>query len=296
MTLGLSQNRSAFDIDRSNAAGAQPGQSGRDAYPVYVLPRLAVQYTPSAQSTLFAHWSQGASVPTLSEVRTNEGSINRSLRPENGHNFEIGGRLHQSRFQVNGSVYYFRLSETITNYTNPQGVVLFQNAGATDQWGAELEWKWQLLPWTNPVMADMHIQQALTYQSFQFRDYLRNGEDYSGNALPGVAPYTAFTQAYAETHIGIYGALSHRWTDRLPLNDENSVYQASIHFLTARLGYQFSLSPRLSVDLFAGIDNILDQSFSFGNDLNAFGQRFFQPAPGRNYYAGIRLQYKLSSN
>jgi len=296
LTAGLSQNRSAYAIDRATAAGARPAQSGGDRYPIYLLPRIALQFQPNPQSTLFAHWSRGASIPTLSEVRTNEGSINRSLRPERGQNLEMGGRLHHSRIQLNGSVYYFRLSETITNYTNPQGVVLFQNAGATDQWGAELEWKWQLLPWTHAMMADLHIQQALTYQSFQFRDYMRNDEDYSGNALPGVTPYTVFTQVYAESKMGIYTSISHRWTDRLPLNDANSVYQASIHFLTARLGYQFSLGPRLSGDLFAGIDNILDQSFSFGNDLNAFGQRFFQPAPGRNYYGGIRLQYTLPPN
>lgn len=293
LTLGLSQNRSAFDIDRATARGARPEQSGMEAYPLYILPRIALQYRPTPQSTLFAQWSRGASVPTLSEVRTNEGSINRGLRPEDGENIEIGGRWHPARLHLNASAYYFRLSETITNYTNSQGVVLFQNAGATDQWGAEMEWKYQLLPWTQGRFKDIHLQQAVSYQSFRFRNYMRNGENYDGNALPGVAPWQVFTQFYAETAGGFYVAVSYRWTDRLPLTDDNAVTQSPIHYTTSRLGYQFELGSSMQGSIFGGVDNILDQTFSFGNDVNAFGERYFQPAPGRNYYAGIRLSYTI---
>ncbi|WP_162276476.1 TonB-dependent receptor [Hymenobacter coccineus] len=45
----------------------------------------------------------------------------------------------------------------------------------------------------------------------------------------------------------------------------------------------------MDVNLFAGLDNAFDRRYSLGNDLNAFGNRFFQPAPGRSYYGGAQV-------
>jgi len=35
------------------------------------------------------------------------------------------------------------------------------------------------------------------------------------------------------------------------------------------------------------IDNLLNEKYSLGNDLNAFGSRFFNAAPTRNLQTGI---------
>ena len=44
------------------------------------------------------------------------------------------------------------------------------------------------------------------------------------------------------------------------------------------------------IQIFAGIDNVLNEKFSLGNDINAFGNRYFNPAPERNYYAGLKFE------
>jgi iron complex outermembrane receptor protein len=46
------------------------------------------------------------------------------------------------------------------------------------------------------------------------------------------------------------------------------------------------------LELYSGVDNLLDESYSLGNDLNAFGGRFFQPAPGRNWYGGLKVGFR----
>ena len=43
------------------------------------------------------------------------------------------------------------------------------------------------------------------------------------------------------------------------------------------------------LDVFAGIDNAFDLTYSLGNDINAAGGRYYNAAPGRNYYGGISL-------
>jgi iron complex outermembrane receptor protein len=40
----------------------------------------------------------------------------------------------------------------------------------------------------------------------------------------------------------------------------------------------------------AGIDNLLNENYSLGNDLNAFGNRFYNPAAKRNYFFGLGLR------
>ena len=53
-----------------------------------------------------------------------------------------------------------------------------------------------------------------------------------------------------------------------------------------------TLAGHLTVDLYAGIDNATDRRYSLGNDLNAFGGRYFEPAPGRADYGGAQLGWR----
>jgi iron complex outermembrane receptor protein len=47
-----------------------------------------------------------------------------------------------------------------------------------------------------------------------------------------------------------------------------------------------------NLEIFAGVDNLLDATYSLGNDLNAFAGRFYQPAPTRNGYGGVKVGLK----
>lgn len=42
---------------------------------------------------------------------------------------------------------------------------------------------------------------------------------------------------------------------------------------------------------FGGIDNILNQKYSLGNDLNAMGGRYYNAAPTRNFYIGVKAEF-----
>jgi iron complex outermembrane receptor protein len=37
------------------------------------------------------------------------------------------------------------------------------------------------------------------------------------------------------------------------------------------------------------MDNILNEVYSLGNDINAAGNRFYNPAPRRNVFAGVMV-------
>ena len=50
-----------------------------------------------------------------------------------------------------------------------------------------------------------------------------------------------------------------------------------------------------NVDAFIGANNLFNVSYSLGNDLNAFGGRYYQPAAGQTVYFGIKFKYIYGS-
>jgi iron complex outermembrane receptor protein len=58
----------------------------------------------------------------------------------------------------------------------------------------------------------------------------------------------------------------------------------------SRFGFKTLFSSKYSVDIFGGVDNLFDVKYSLGNDINSFGNRYYNAAPNRNYYIGISLR------
>ena len=44
---------------------------------------------------------------------------------------------------------------------------------------------------------------------------------------------------------------------------------------------------------FLGISNALNERYNANVRLNAFGGRYFEAGPGRNYYAGVNFKFNL---
>ncbi|MBN3581235.1 TonB-dependent receptor [Algoriphagus aestuarii] len=291
MTIGLSENFSSFEIDRQiDATGGPLGVQTRKFDPI-VVPRLAFNYQLNQHSSLFSSLSSGFSPPTIDEVRTNEGSLNLDLEAEKGLNTEFGFRLGKDRLNIEATAFYFQLKQTITTYTNEQGVVLFRNAGATDQKGLEAAIDYAIIQNSASAIRDLKIGTAFTGHYFKFKDYQKQDNDYSGNDLTGVAPNTLVSRIDLRTAPGIYLNFTHQFTDKMPLNDANTVYQDSYNLVNLRFGWAKWIGKAWEIEAFGGVDNLLDESYSLGNDLNPFGGRYYQPAPTRNWYGGIKVGF-----
>jgi iron complex outermembrane receptor protein len=294
LTLGLSENFSRFNIDRNiNASTGIPSSAQKKFDPV-IIPRIALSGKINSSSSMFGSISSGFSPPTIDEVRTNEGSINLDLEAEKGTNYELGYRANfgEGRINTDLTLFYFQLDETITSFTNEQGVVLFRNAGSTDQKGIEALVDYALIRNQLSFLQEIKLTHAYTGHFFQFKDYQQNENDFSGNDLTGVSPHTLINQLDLRTRAGFYLNFTHQWVDQIPLNDANTVYQEKYNLMNTRIGWRSNLLLNWDLEVYAGVDNLLNESYSLGNDLNAFGGRYFQPAPLRNYFGGIKIGFK----
>jgi iron complex outermembrane receptor protein len=258
------------------------------------MPRLAMSYSFTPEFAIRASVSRGYSPPTIAEIRPSGGVINETLQAESGWNKEIGTRLSiwGGRLQGDASVFRYDLTNAIVRRTDEDDTEFFLNSGGTKQTGAEFLVNTVLIPEKNSgFIRSMSVNLSYAYSRFVFENYRIDTENYSGNRLTGVPRSNAViglsTNLAKRIHIFVQSII----TSRIPLNDANSEYADHYELLQAKIGWIGVKNEKLTLEFFAGADNLLDQKYSLGNDINAFGGRYFNAAPLRNFYGGINVKF-----
>jgi iron complex outermembrane receptor protein len=293
INAAMSMNTLNYDIDRVVDKINNNPQRFNKAFETVWAPRLAISKKLSDHNSIHFSVSKGFSPPTTTEVRTNEGSINRDLQPEKGTNYEwnFRGDLLQKKVTYDLALFRFDLKESISSYTNQDGVVLFRNAGKNLQNGLELQVNTELLNQEQGYLRKASASVAYTYHDFIYDEFINNGDDFSGNALPGTAQNVINLLLHLELYMGLNLNLNYHYSDAIPLNDGNTVYSRPYNLLNMTFNYPMTFNKKLGIEFFGGMNNIFDVDYSLGNDLNAFGNRYYQPAPERNYFFGLKLKF-----
>jgi iron complex outermembrane receptor protein len=146
------------------------------------------------------------------------------------------------------------------------------------------------------VLSSLKLWSGLTLNQYEFKDYTKDNVSYSGNQLTGTPKRVLTGGADLLFAKGFYLNLTASYTSEIPLNDANSVYAKSYTLLGAKAGYKNHLSRKVPFELFAGADNLLDETYSLGNDLNAFGGRYYNAAFARNFFFGLKLGVDFTGN
>lgn len=257
-----------------------------------LMPRLSMSYAFTPLVTGRITVSRGYSPPATAEVRASDNVINTTLQPETGWNYEAGVRAatRRHRAMVDAAFFYYRMRNAIVKRQNAQGEDYFVNAGGVHQKGIELQGMWWiLLPRPSGVLRGIKWQEGYTFSDFKFNDYISGAKNYSGNQLTGVPQHVLLSSVQWQFPADISLYIQHTFTSRIPLDDANSTFARSYHLLQANVNWKLPLHTRYAVYVRAGADNLLDVKYSLGSDLNAVGNRFYNPAPGRNYFGGIRV-------
>ncbi|TXK37797.1 TonB-dependent receptor [Pontibacter qinzhouensis] len=294
-TAALSYNDTRYYITRlQQAAAGEEFKFNRD-FAAVLSPRVALLKRLSATISAHASVSAGYSPPTEEEILTSDGVLNQELEAEKGLNYEAGvrGTMLNGRLNFDVVGFSFRLNETIVSRQELSSIAVFRNVGSTRQNGIETALAFTILEEPLAPVNLLKLWGSYTYNHFRFREYQQGETILSGNQLTGVAPHMATAGLDLATRIGFYLNLTSNYVDEIPLNDENTVFSDSFLIMGARAGVRRTLGKQLAIDAFFGAENLTNQKYSLGNDLNAFGARFYQPAADRNYYGGLSLRYAL---
>lgn len=261
------------------------------------MPRFAISYLFTDNLSGRISTGRGYSPPTIAEVRASDNVINTRLEPETGWNYETGARLNafNNRLFIDLSVFYFRLQDAVVRRVNDNDTEYFINAGGTEQKGLEAQLiQYLVSPNNSKFIRSLQMRNSFTASDFKFEDYSTGTTVFSGNRLTGVPRNSVISSLDFTFPFGFSLFAQHNYTSSIPLNDANSAYASKYHLVSLKSFWEPypQRNKRITYQIFAGADNILNASYSLGNDLNAVGSRYYNPAPELNFYAGLSIHWK----
>jgi len=287
ITAGLSLNKSVIKIKRLSIPSL-PEQ--KRAYENESAPRLAISKRIFDEFYLYGSVGKGFSPPTVAEVLPSTSIISTNLNAEQGTNYETGFKSSwlDKKLYVEVNVFFYQLKNAIVQRRDASNADYFTNAGSTKQKGIESQASYLILP-HNSFIANSRIWVSHTWNNFTYNDFKQLTNDYSGKKLPSVAKNTVALGADIFIKPGFYANVTYYYSDPIPLNDANTEYASSYNLLGGRIGWKKDLRKKNKLDLFIGVDNAFDVTYSLGNDINAAGGRYYNAAAGRNFYGGVSL-------
>ena len=289
LTAGLSYNSFHYGFNRVSAPVLKDGSRFSPQY----IPRISLLKKIGTIGSAYLSYSLGYSPPTIDEIHAGNGIFNKALSAEQGRNSEAGIKLMlpDQRLYAEISYYVFHLRNTIVSRRDASGGDFFVNAGKTNQHGLEFSFRFLPLNTTAGFVHRIQLQAVGTYVHATFADYRQGTVSYSGKKLTGTSPFIFSFLADLVTAPGLYTNITYSYTDRIPLNDANTVFGKAYGLLFTKFGWQKKLASKMTGDVFAGIQKSFRKNYSLGNDLNADGNRFFNPSVLQSFTAGLGLRF-----
>lgn len=289
-TLGASLNESKTKFDRFSILHPQNEERN---FKNEIAPRLAILKKVRKNLSVYGNIARGFSAPSTAELLPSTDVWNSQLQAESGNNYELGSRgsLFRNKFYFDINAYYYRLKNAIIQKRDASGGDYFDNAGSANQSGLEAYVSYELMNNSASFFNYGNVYLSTTTNNFRYDEYSVAGKDYSGNKMPGVAAQTIAAGLDIKTSVGFYGNATFFNSSKIILNDANTDVADPYNLIGLKIGFTKHLSDKQSFDLFAGVQNLLDERYSLGNDINAFGGRYFNAAPGRNFYVGLGLRF-----
>lgn len=287
LTAGLSLNKATASITRLSR---YPVRTQKRNYRNELAPRFSLKKFITADFTIKSTISRGFSPPTVAELLPSTGVISTELEAEYGWNYEITANhaFFNHRLQTELTAYYFRLNEALVQRRDLSGADYFVNAGDVRQQGIELQVDYTQ-SFKKGAIDYFILQAGYTYSHYRYGQFIKGPDDFSGKTVPSVPANTLSVLFDLQTRAGAYLNSTFYNASRIYLNDANTAAVDPYQLLGARLGWKKNWKKKYTLNFYVGADNLLDQRYSLGNDINAAAGRFYNAAPRRNYYTGLTL-------
>lgn len=283
--ISVSLNSNSYDWENIYPNIVQ----GKVKFKKQVLPNFGVTYMLTKDFSVRGKIGKGSSSPTNEEIRSSNQEINKELIPEYGWNKEIGLRKQFANiFFLEVTYFDFRMKDAIVRRQNENGEEYFVNQGNTVQKGAEVLLESKNFKINNQVLNSLKFRFSGSFYQFKFENYRQNDVSFSRNDLTGV-PATTINSLLNFMFFKKLGVdYSHYYTSRIPLNDANSVWSDASFVGNIQFRYPL-LFDKTQVNMLFQIQNLYNTEYVLGYDINAFGNRFYNPAAKRTFNFGVNF-------
>jgi len=250
-------------------------------------PSIGITYNTNNRSNLFITVGTSFETPTLNELSNNPTGgmgFNKDLEPISSLSYEYGwkGNFSNSSLEIIG--YNILSSNEILPFELEEypGKNFYRNVGETSRSGLELSW--------NYFFSSAALQLSYTISDNKFKSYEINDSQLKGKKIPGIPnqlfDLSALFKFQKELNLKVdYQFVGKRFADNLNLT------QIESHsLLSFKISKPFYVK-RIKLNSFIGVNNILNEKYFDNIRLNAFGKRYYEPAPDRNIYLGADISF-----
>lgn len=285
--ISLSLNSNVYQWERMYPSSDE----GKVAFKNQWLPNFGITYLLGKGFSVRGKIGKGNSAPTNEEIRSSNQEFNLSLRPEYGWNKEVGIRKQfRNTIFIEGSYFDFRMKDAIVRRQNEKGQEYFVNQGNTVQKGVEVLLESKKFNLHNELFSYFKFRFSGSFYDFKFKNYRQNTEDFSGNDLTGV-PATSISSLLNFIFFRKLSVdYSHFYTSKMPLNDANSVWSEASFVGNIQFSVPIEME-KTKLNLYLQIQNLYNTEYVLGFDINAFGNRFYNPAAKRNFIIGMKVDF-----
>lgn len=253
-----------------------------------VLPSAALSWQIVPELMAYVSYAKGFETPTFTEMAyrpDGESGFNFDLTASTSDTYETGLKSQNQLGDFTLAVFQTKTKDDIVSAGNSNGRSTFRNADKTLREGVEFAWNKKL--WR-----DLTATASYTYLDATFdADIPALGsiaQIPSGNAIPGIAKNQAYVSLAWQPPHGLYGGVDVQYMDKVYVNDTNSDATPSYSVTSANVGYAWVMGD-WKVNSFARVDNLFDKNYAGSVIVNDGNGRYFEPADGRNWSAGLRV-------
>jgi iron complex outermembrane recepter protein len=284
LTAGLRYDQMKLaTTDRFLTDGDQSGALTFDN----LAPMAGMLYSLNDGLHLYANYSTNFESPALTELTNNptgQGGFN-SLQPQRARNIEVGVKgLLSSKLRYELAIFDINVTNELVPYQLAAfpGRVFFRNAGESRRQGVELGLEYYLSKHFSAFA-------TYTYSDFKYSSYQTTEGTFNGNQLPGIPRQAAYVELRYNAPFKLFAVAQLRHNDALFADDANRFTANAHNLLNLRLGWAAALKS-IIVEPFVGVNNLTDVQYMGNVQINGAGARYFEPATGRFWFAGVRIR------
>lgn len=286
-TVGIRYDEVKFNVnDQFLADGDDSGDINFDQ----VSPMAGISIRRGSNTHLYATISSAFETPTTTEFANPDGGgFNQSLEAQESINYEIGIKTITPSYRFEAALFHIDIDNELTPFELPAqpGRIFFENAGSSSRNGLELSY-------TRQLAEQLRLSMAYTYSDFTFDRFTdTNGNEFDGNHSPGIPQDLLYLDFSWFGDSGFYAKWDVTYTGEIYADNANQTIVESSTVSNLRLGHNVFYDD-WEVASFLGVNNLFDEDYNDNIRINAFGGRYFEPAPERNAYIGITVRRYIS--
>ncbi|SAI69915.1 TonB-dependent receptor [Bordetella ansorpii] len=286
LDAGLRYSTVRFDSDDHYIATGNGDDSGGARYRK-LLPVTALRYAPTQDASVYVSYGRGFETPTFNELSYRPDSqpgLNFGLAPSVSNNVEVGAKLQLPAGLLTAALFQTNTDDEIVPASNTGGRSTFRNAGRTRRNGAELEWR-------HDFARHARVQLGYSWLDARYRDSVSDVIQ-AGNRIPGTARHALYAGLAWQPQEGWQAGVDARYLSRIYANDANTEAAPSYVVASASAGYAWRVSA-WRIDAYARVDNLFDRQYAGSVIVNEGNSRYYEPAPGRAWTAGVGATYSF---